>query len=74
MKPGFNAKDVTGLSKRTQRSFPDTRNFLEFLFLPRKVVLRTLKNRSPYLSLHPVEDLAKIGVVGAIIFVGTRTD
>src|SRR5262245_8680920 len=57
VKPGFDAKDVTALSKRTQRSFPaiPARNFLEFLFLHRKVVLRTLKSRSPYLSLHPIE-------------------
>jgi hypothetical protein len=70
VKPGIDAKDVTGLSKRTQRGFPaiPARNFLEFLFLPRKVVLRTLKNRSPYLSLHPIEDLAKIGVAGHTIF------
>lgn len=70
VKPKFDAKDVSGLSKRTQRAFPDmaARNFLEFLFLPRKVVLRTLKNRSPYLSLHPIEDLAKIGVEGVQIF------
>jgi len=72
VKPGFNKGDVTGLSKRTQRSFLGItpRNFLEFLFLPRKVVLRTLKNRSPYLSLHPIEDLAKIGVTGRPIFKG----
>jgi predicted nucleotidyltransferase len=70
VKPAFDAKDVTGLSKRTQHFFPDIppRNFLDFLFLPRKVVLRTLKNRSPYLSLHPIEDLAKIGVTGRTVF------
>jgi hypothetical protein len=75
VKPGFDAKDVTGLSKRTERLFPHIppRNFLEFLFLPRKVVLRTLKNRSPYLSLHPIEDLEKIGVTGMPIFAATET-
>jgi hypothetical protein len=72
VKPKFDADDVTGLSKHTERDFPriPPRNFLEFLFLPRKVVLRTLKNRSPYISLHSIEDLAKIGVTGATIFRG----
>jgi hypothetical protein len=70
VKPKFDANDVTGLSKRTERHFRNipARNFLEVLFLPRKVVLRTLKNRSPYISLHPIEDLAKIGVAGKTIF------
>ena len=76
VKPKFDARDVTGLSKRTQRFFPDipARNFLDFLFLPRKVVLRTLKNRSPYLSLHPIEDLTKIGVEGVTIFAAAPGD
>ena len=69
-KPKYKAIDVTELSKLTQRRFPDIppRNFLEFLFLPKKVVLRTLKKRSPYISLHPIEELAKIGVEGKVIF------
>ena len=63
VKPMYKALDVTELSKLTERLLPDIlpRNFLEFLFLPRKAILRTLKNRSPYISLHPIEDLGKIG-------------
>ena len=70
VKPTYKALDVTELSKLTQRLLPDIspRNFLEFLFLPKKVILRTLKNRSPYISLHPIQELAKIGVEGQIIF------
>jgi hypothetical protein len=69
VKPAYAKLDVTEQSKLTHRRLGLTpRNFLDFLFLPKKAVLRTLKNRSPYISLHPIEDLAKIGAIGEIIF------
>jgi hypothetical protein len=41
VKPKYKALDVTELSKLTRRLLPDIppRNFLEFMFLPRKVIL-----------------------------------
>lgn len=70
VKSKYQNLNITDLSNLTREQFPQIRprNFLIFLYLLEKVILQTLKGRSPYISLHPMAELVKIGVTGTTIF------